>query len=111
MPHRTPAIIATVLTILILIFVTIAALLAEMIMLNGVGERQGFVALGASLLLQVAGWVLGGLLAWRLTSTLIGKYHWHRVITVAGAAAAGVMLGSVLAFLSILVAIPLAGIW
>lgn len=110
MPYRNPAIISTGLTVLVLIFVTIVAILAQMVVLNGAGERQGTLALGISLLIQGAGWIFSGMLAWRLTRALITKYGWHRLLAVAVAVAAGLLLGGTLAFVSMIVAIPLAGI-
>ena len=46
MPSKTPAILSTVLTILILIVFAVLSVLTQMLVLNGASENQGTTAMG-----------------------------------------------------------------
>lgn len=110
MPTRTPSIIAAVLTVLLLIVTSVLFLFGELVLLNGVSERQGTIALGASLVCQGLGVILAAILAGWLTRTVIARFKLHAVLAVILSILAGVTLGGVLAFLSVMIVIPIAGI-
>ena len=110
MPNKTPAIISTVLTILLLIVFGVLSIFAQMLALNGVGERQGMTAMGISFACQSVGVILAGILSWRLTNLVINKFDWNRMLAVAVSVIAGVIFGAAVSFLSIIISIPLAGI-
>ncbi len=110
MPNKTPAIISVILTILLLIVFGILSVLFEMLALNGAGERQGMTAMGVSLVCQGAGAILVGVFAWWLTNLLIAKFNWNKFIAVIITVFFGTLLGAGISFLSIIIAIPLAGI-
>lgn len=110
MSTRTPSIIAAVLTVLLLILTSVLFLFGELVLLNGVSERQGTIALGTSVVCQGVGLILAVILASWLTRTVITRFKLHAVVAVILAVVAGVALGGVVAFLSVMVAIPIAGI-
>lgn len=110
MPIRTPPIIAAILTVVLLIFLSIALLFVEVVALNGASERQGILALGVSLVCQGLGLILAAIFAYWLARTLGAKFHWNPAAAVAVAVLAAITLGAVAAFLSTVISIPLAGI-
>jgi hypothetical protein len=110
MSTRTPSIIAAVLTALLLIITSVVLLFGELVLFNGVSERQGTIALGTSLVCQGAGVILAAMLAGWLARTVITRFKLHAVVAVVLSVLAGVILGGLVAFLSVIVAIPVAGI-
>ncbi len=110
MPARIPSLISAGLTIFLLILFVLLFLLVQMLALNGASERQGIAALGISLICQGASVILAALLAWRMTSLIITKLSWNTILAVVIAVVAGTFLGGLLSFLSIIIAIPMAGI-
>ena len=110
MPSKTPAIISTIVTILLLLVFAVLSVLAQMLALNGASERQGMTAMGISLGCQGMGVILAGILSWRLTYLAIQKFNWNRILAVAVSVIAGVIFGAAISFLSIIISIPLAGI-
>ncbi len=110
MPNKTPAIIAVLLTVLILIVFGILSALFEMLALNGASEKQGVTALGISLGCQGAGMILIGIFVSWLTTRLISKFNWNKIIAVGFAVFAVTLLGAGISFLSLIIAIPMAGV-
>ena len=49
MTNKTPAIIASVLTIILLVILGVVVLFTQLVALNGFSERVGTIALGVSL--------------------------------------------------------------
>jgi hypothetical protein len=107
---KTPAIISAVLTILLLILFAILSIFTQMIALNGVSERQGFTAMGISLGCQGLGVILAAVFAWWSTNLMIAKFKWNKILAVAVAVIATSLFGGFIAFLSIIISIPIAGI-
>lgn len=110
MPPRTSSIIAAVLTFLVLILFSIVLLFVEVIALNGASERQGFTAMALSLICQGITVILAAMLAWRLTALLVTKFNGNTALAVIISVVAGVFGGGLIFFLSVLIAIPVAGI-
>lgn len=110
MPTRTPSIIAAVLTVLLLILFSIMFLFVEVIALNGASERQGLTAMALSLICQGMTVILAAMLVWRLTNLLITKFSWNAILAIIVAIIAGTFGGGLLVFLSMIIAIPAAGI-
>ncbi len=110
MPNKTPAVISVILTILLLVVFAIVSVLFEMLALNGASERQGMTAMGISLLCQGVGAVLLGIFAWWLTSLLISKFNWNKIIAVVVTVFLGTTIGTGISFLSLIISIPIAGI-
>jgi hypothetical protein len=110
MPYKTPAIISAVLTVILLIIFGALSVLTQMLMLNGVNESQGMMAMGVSLVCQGAVAILAAAFAGWLTNLVITKFNWNNILAVAVAVIAGTLLGAAFSFLSIIISIPLAGI-
>jgi hypothetical protein len=81
-----------------------------MVALNGASERQGLTAMALSLICQGITVILAAVLAWRLTDLFVTKFNWNAVVAVVISVIAGTFGGGLVAFLSVLVAIPIAGI-
>ena len=81
-----------------------------MVALNGVSERQAMTAMGISLVCQGIGVILLGILAGWLTKLMITKFNWNKILAVVIAVTLGTLFGGIIAFLSIIISIPVAGI-
>jgi len=110
MSTKTPAAISATLTILILILLAVLFVLLQMVALNGFSERQGLTAMGLSLGCQSLAILLLGALAARATTILITRAEWNSILAVAVTVLAAATIGGVIAFLSTIIAIPVAGI-
>ena len=110
MPNKTPAIIASILTIVLLLIFAVLSVFTQMIALNGVSESQGMTAMGISLVCQGVGVILVGVLAGWLTNFVITKFNWNKILAVIVAVIAGVLFGGAISFVSTIISIPLAGI-
>lgn len=110
MSNKTPATISVILTVLLLILLAVLLLLIELIALNGVNERQGVTAMGISLACQGAVLILAGLSARWMTNFLITKADWNHSMAVVTAVLVAASVGGAISFLSVIIAIPVAGI-
>ncbi|HET6596233.1 MAG TPA: hypothetical protein VFG81_11450 [Anaerolineales bacterium] len=110
MSNRSPATIAAILTVLILILLAIVFLLLQMIALNGVSERQGLTAMGLSLGCQSIAVILLATLAARATTFLITKAEWNSILAVVVTVLIASVMGGVISFLASIITIPVAGI-
>ena len=110
MPNKRPAIISAVLTVILLIIFGILSVFTQMLVLNGVSERQGMTAMGVSLVCQGVGAIIAALLAAWLTNFVITKFNWSNILAVVIAVIAGTLFGGALSFIAIIISIPLAGI-
>lgn len=110
MPTKTASTLSVILTVILLAVFAPLGLFFEMIALNGATERQGMTALGISILCQGTGLILLGWLAWKSTSLLVTKHNLNPILAVILTVALSALAGGVLAFLSLLISIPLAGI-
>jgi len=109
-PNKTPAIISTILTLLILVIFAVLSVFTQMIALNSVSERQGVTAISISLVCQGVGVLLAGIFAWWMTNLMIAKFNWKKILAVIIAVTIGTLAGGLISFLSIVIAIPVAGI-
>ena len=110
MKIKTPATISAILTVLILVFLAIVFVLLQMVALNGASEQQGLTAMGLSLGCQSIAIIFLATLAARATTFLITKVEWNSLLAVAVTVLVASTIGGVIAFLSMLIAIPIAGI-
>ncbi|HXQ37348.1 MAG TPA: hypothetical protein VN843_25285 [Anaerolineales bacterium] len=110
MTNKTPAIISSVLTIVMLIIFAVLSVFMQMIALNGVSESQGMTAMGISLVCQGIGVILVGILAGWLTNLAINKFNWNKVLAVIVPVIAGVLMGGAISVVSTIISIPMAGI-
>ena len=110
MPNKKPAVISVILTVLLLIILAVLSVLIEILALNGANESQGFTAMGISLGCQTIGLIVISIFAWWLTNLLISRFNWNKIVAVITSVFSGTLLGSGISFLSIIIAIPVAGI-
>ena len=110
MTNKTPVIISSILTIVMLILFAVLSVFTQMIALNGVSENQGMTAIGISLVCQAGGLILAALFAGWISNLVITKFNWNKVLAVIVAVIAGVLIGGILSFASTIISIPLAGI-
>jgi hypothetical protein len=110
MPNKTPAIISSVLTIILLILFAVLSVFMQMIALNGVSERQGTTAMGISLVCQGIGLILAAIIAGWISNLVITRFSWNKALAVLVTVIAGVLLGGTISILSFFLSIPLAGI-
>jgi hypothetical protein len=110
MTNKTPAIISSILTVIVLILFAVVSVFIQMIGLNGVSESQGMTAMGISLVCQGVGVILAGIFAGSITNLVVTKFNWNKVLSVLVAVFAGVLLGGAISFVSTIISIPLAGI-
>ena len=110
MTNKTPAIISSILTVIVLILFAVVSIFTQMIALNGVSESQGMTAMGISLVCQGVGLILVGIFAGWITNLLITKYNWNKVLSVIVPVILGILFGGTISFLSTIISIPLAGI-
>ena len=110
MPTRTPATISAILTVVILIFLAIVFVLLQMLALNGASERQGLTAMGLSLGCQSIAVIFLAALAARATTFLVTKAEWNSVLAIVITVLIAATIGGVIAFLSTILAIPIASI-
>ena len=107
---RSPAALAAVLTVLVMILFAGLSLLLQMLALNGASERQGATAMGISLACQSLVIIVLASLAARVTGFLVNRVNWNSVLAVAVTVFIAVMIGGTISFLSSIIAIPVAGI-
>ena len=105
-----PSIAAAILTFILLVVFSVSFLFVEVVALNGASERQGTIALGTSVVCQAVGLLLATILASWLSRIIISRFKLHVVVAVILAVVAAVTLGGLIAFVSVIVAIPIAGI-
>ena len=110
MSNKTASTIAGLCTFFILILVAVLSVFGQMLVLNGASEAQGFNAVSISLICQSVGLLLSVILARWLTNLLIAKFNWNNILAILVAVFAATALGGITSFLSIIIAIPAAGI-
>lgn len=110
MSNKTPAILSTILTVVLLAITALVLTFVQVVLLNGASERQGMSALGISLGCQGVGLILAAILAWRLTDPLVSKFNGNRVLAILVSVVAGTLLGAVISFLAVIVGVIAAGI-
>ena len=108
MSTKTLGLVASLLTVILLLVLGAALVLAELLALNGFSEREGGAALAVSLVCQAGGLILSALLAGRLTRRLIDRLNWSRFLAAALAVLAGLLLGSIFGGLSFAAALVVA---
>ena len=110
MTNKTPAVISVILTVILLIVFGVVSILLEMLALNGASESQGGAAMGISILCQGVGVILIGIFSWWLTNLLISKFNWNKARAVVVTVFLGMMIGTGISFLSLIISFPAAGV-
>lgn len=94
MPTKTPSIISTIITVILLLLIGIASMFFLLAALNGFSESQGTPALITSLICNGLGIILMAVAAWRLPRWLIGKFNWNSAAAVVVSVLVGLFFGS-----------------
>lgn len=108
MPTKTPSIISTILTVILLILFAIGSGFFLLVALNGFSESDGLPGLIATLVCNVIGIVVSAILAWRLPRWLIERFNWNRILAVLVSVVAGFFIGSGLSIVSMFLGVFLA---
>ncbi len=112
MPTKTPSIISTIVTILLLLLTATLGLFGLVIALNGYNDSSGGPALATTFACNGIAIILAAILAWKLPRWLIGKFNWNSALAVIVSIIAGTTAGGVLSFISIFIGIFIAdAIW
>lgn len=104
MSTKTFSLIASVVTVVLLLVLGAVLAIVQLLALNGFSDREGGPALAVSLACQGVGLILSALLTRRLTHRLIDRSNWNKFLAAALAVLAGLLLGSVFWGLSLLAA-------
>ncbi len=112
MSNKTPSIISTIITVLLLLLTAALGLFGLVIALNGYNDRAGGPALATTFACNGIAIILAAILAWRFPKWLVGKFNWNNVLAVIVSIVAGTTAGGMLSFVSIFIGILIADtIW
>lgn len=110
MTDKRLSVLSGVLTVILLVIFGILILFVQLVLLNGVSERQGGIALGVSLLCQGLVILLAGFFAAWFSRLLVVRWAWNRALAIIVAVFLGILAGIPALFFSVLISILLAGI-
>ena len=112
MPTKTPSIVSTVITVILLLLTAALGLFGLVIALNGYNDRAGGPALATTFVCNGIAIILAAVLAWRLPRWLVGKFNWNSILAVIVSVIAGSTAGGILSFTSVFIGIFIAdAIW
>lgn len=112
MPTKTPSIVSTIITVLLLLLTAALGLFGLVITLNGYNDRAGGPALATTFACNGIAIILAAILAWRLPKWLVGKFNWNSVLAVIVSVIAGTTAGGILSFISVFIGVFIAdAIW
>lgn len=112
MPTKTPSIVSTVLTVILLLLFGVASMFFLMVALNGFSTSEGGPGLITSLVCNVIGIIISAILAWRLPRWLIGKFNWNSIVAVIVSVLAGFIVGGGLSAVALFIGVIVAdSIW
>jgi hypothetical protein len=108
MSTKIPSVISSVLTFIFLIVFGFLLTIGQVVMLNGFSEKEGNASFLTAFICQGVVILFCVVLAWWLTKVLVQKFNWNKVLSVVLSVVATTLLGSGLAFASLIVAIGVA---
>lgn len=108
MSTKTPLVVSSVLTVILLIVFGFMLTIGQVIMLNGFSEREGNASFATAFACQGVVIILCTVLAWWLTRLLVQKFNWNKVLSVIISVVVTTVLGGGLAFASLIVSIGVA---
>ena len=103
MSTKTPSIISTNLTIILLILFGIASGFFLLVALNGFSESDGLPGLITTLVCNIAGIIASAILAWKLPRWLVERFNWNRILAVVVSVLSGFLVGSALSTASLFI--------
>lgn len=112
MPTKTPSIVSTIITVILLLLFSAASMFMLLVALNGFTGSEGTPALTTSLICNGIGIILAAVLAWKLPGWLIGKFNWNSIVAVLVSALVGFFIGGGLSLVSLFIGVIVADtIW
>lgn len=112
MQTKTPSIISTVVTVLLLLITAAIGLFGLIIALNGYNDRAGGPALAVTFACNGMAVLLAAIMAWKLPAWLVSKFNLNGALAVVISILAGTTAGGILSFISVFVGIFIAdAIW
>lgn len=112
MPTKTPSIVSTIVTVILLILFVIASGFFLLVALNGFDSSSGEPALITALICNILSIIFAAVLAWQLPKWLITKFNWNTIVAVIVSVVVGFILGSGLSGVAMFIAVLVADtIW
>ena len=108
MPAKTPSIISSVVTVILLIAVSLFLSFMTLVLLNGFGEKQANPALITSFACQGVTLIVAAILASYLTKTFITRFSWNHILAVSTSVLVSVIFGSGSGFISMIISAAVA---
>jgi hypothetical protein len=108
MSTKTPLVVSSVLTVIFLILIGLVLTFGQLVMLNGFSEKEGTASFVTAFVCQGVGMLVCAVLAWWLTKLFVQKFNWNKALAVIISVVVTTVLGSGLAFVSLLVSIGVA---
>ncbi len=108
MTTKTPSIISTIITVILLLLIGIASMFFLLVALNGFSERQGTPALIMSLVCNSLGLILSAVMAWRLPRWFMGKFNWNSAVAIIVSVLVGLFFGSGISAVSMFIGVIVA---
>lgn len=108
MPSKTPSVVSAVLTVIFLLLIGLILTFGQLVMLNGFSEREGTASFISAFVCQGVGLILCAALAGWLTKLFVQKFNWNKVLAVIVSVFIATILGSGLAFVSLIVSLGIA---
>ena len=108
MPTKTPSIVSTILTIILLLLFGAAGMFFLVVALNGFSTSEGEPALISSLVCNIIGIIVAAILAWRLPRWLIGRFNWNSIVAVIVSVLAGLFVGGGLSAIALFIGVLVA---
>jgi hypothetical protein len=94
MPTKTPSVVSTILTVILLILFGIGSGFFLLVALNGFSESDGLPGLITTVVCNIVGIIVSAILAWRLPRWLMSRFNWNGVLAVLASVVSGFLLGS-----------------
>lgn len=112
MPTKTPSIVSTIITVLLLLLTAAIGMFGLLVALNGFNDSSGGPALLTSLVCNILGIILAAVLAWKLPKWLVGKFNWNSILAVFVSILVGFFVGGGFSLVALFVGVIVAdSIW
>lgn len=105
---KTPSIVSTILTVVLLLLFGTASMFFLLVALNGFSDREGGPAILTSLSCTLFGIILSAVAAWTLPRWLIGKFNWNSAVAVIVSVLMGFFFGSGVSVAAIIIGVIVA---